>query len=68
MKSNAEMIEGPEAWDRFNALVNQVLTVPHSVIMQREAEYKRRSKANPNRRGPKPKAKPSASDRAADAR
>ena len=38
------------------------MKVPHSEIMRREAEYKKQSLANPNRRGPKRKVKPSASD------
>jgi hypothetical protein len=42
---------------RFDALVRKVLSVPHAEIMRREEEYKRQSAANPNRRGPKPKAK-----------
>jgi hypothetical protein len=52
-----EPIEGPEAFQRFDALVRKVLSVPHEEIMRREAEYKRQSAMNPNRRGPKPKAK-----------
>ena len=52
-----EYIEGPEAAARFDALVRKVLSVPHEEIMRREAEYKRQSAMNPNRRGPKPKAK-----------
>jgi hypothetical protein len=51
-------IEGPEAARRFDALVRRVISVPHEEIMRREAEYKRRSKLNPHRRGPKPKTKP----------
>lgn len=50
-------IEGPEAVARFDALVRKVLSVPHDEIMRREAEYKRQSAMNPNRRGPKPKRK-----------
>jgi len=49
-----------EEYDRFTRLVDRVLSVPHSEIQKRQAEYKRQSEANPNRRGPKPK-KPSAS-------
>jgi hypothetical protein len=59
MKAKPEYIEGPEASKRFNILVRKVLSVPHEEIMRREAEYKRQSAMNPNRRGPKPKAKPS---------
>jgi len=67
MKASAEnsCAEGPEVWERFNALVSRVLAVPHSVILEREAEYQRQSKLNPNRRGPKPKVKASASDHGA---
>lgn len=55
MKAKPEYVEGPEAFARFDALVRKVLSVPHSEIMRREAEYKRQSLANPNRRGPKRK-------------
>jgi len=44
-------------YDAFKALLNRITAVPHSVIMQREAEYKRKSLLNPNRPGPKPKKK-----------
>jgi hypothetical protein len=30
-----------------------LLTVPRSVILEREAEYKKQAALNPNRRGPK---------------
>jgi hypothetical protein len=55
VKPNTEAIDGPKAPTRFDALVRKILTVPHEEIARREAEYKRRSLANPNRRGPKPK-------------
>lgn len=42
-------------FDRFNALVGKVLSVPKTVLDEREGEYQRQSKANPKRRGPKPK-------------
>src|ERR1035441_9327236 len=61
MKPHTEPLEGPEAFKRFGALVSAVLAVPHSEIVQREAEYRKRSEANPRRRGPKRKVKPSAS-------
>jgi hypothetical protein len=44
-----------EEFDRFTALVDQVLAVPHSEIQKRQEEYQRQSKANPKRRGPKSK-------------
>src|SRR5438128_10854230 len=37
------------------------VAVLHSKLMRHKAEYRKRSLANPNRRGPKPKAKPSRS-------
>jgi len=53
----ADMIEGPEALARFNALVGSVLSVSRSVILEREAEYKKQAALNPRKRGPKPKRK-----------
>jgi len=61
MKHSAE-------YERFTALVDRVIAVPHSVIKQRVEEHRKRAALNPNRPGPKPKRKaikPSASDRAA---
>jgi hypothetical protein len=55
MKLKPEYVEGPEAAGRFDALVRKALSVPHTEIMRREAEYRQRSLANPNRRGPKPR-------------
>jgi hypothetical protein len=52
--------EGPEAFRRFDEGVRQMLSVPRSTIVRRERAYKKKSLANPNRRGPKPKIKPSA--------
>lgn len=54
-RQKAEPVEGAEATQRFDALVRKVLSIPHEEIMRREAEYRKRSLANPNRRGPKPK-------------
>jgi hypothetical protein len=44
----------------FKSLLGQVLAVPHSEIVRREAEYQKHAKLNPNRRGPKVKRKPDA--------
>jgi hypothetical protein len=40
---------------KFTSLVDQVLSVPHSIIKQRIEEHRKESARNPNRRGPKPK-------------
>lgn len=42
-------------YDKFKALLNKVMSVPHDEIMRREAEYKKQADANPNKRGPKKK-------------
>ena len=47
MKHSAE-------YQRFTKLVDTLMSVPHEEIKRREAEYKKRSDANPNKRGPKP--------------
>jgi len=52
-----EYIEGPEAFRRFDESVKQILSVPHATLVRRERAYKKRSLANPHRRGPKPKRK-----------
>jgi hypothetical protein len=55
MKHSAE-------YERFTSLVDRVLSVSHDEMKHREAEYKKRSDANPHKRGPKRKAiKPPAS-------
>lgn len=61
MKPHPDMIEGPEAFTRFDNLVGNLLSVPHSVIQKREIEYKKKAALNPRKRGPKPKRKSSAS-------
>jgi hypothetical protein len=57
MKSEPESIEGQEAFARFDGIVRKVLSVPHSEILRREAEYQKQAQANTNRRGPKRKIK-----------
>jgi hypothetical protein len=64
VKSLPVCIEGQEASVRFDAAIRTLLSVSHAEIQRREAEYRKQSLANPNRRGPKPKVKPSASGRA----
>lgn len=56
-----ECNEGPEAFERFDALVGAVLAVPHSLLERRQRAYRKKVDANPNRRGPKRKVTPSAS-------
>jgi hypothetical protein len=57
--SSAELIEGQEAFRRFDEGVREILSVSHSTLARRERAYKRKSLQNPKRRGPKPKIKPS---------
>ena len=62
MKSRTpEMIEGLEAFRRFENAMRAVVAVPHSEIKKRIEEHRKAVDANPNRRGPKRKVKPSAS-------
>jgi hypothetical protein len=56
MKPVKEPATSPE-YAAFKGLLNRIMAVPHSVIAEREAEYKRQSALNPNRPGPKPKRK-----------
>jgi hypothetical protein len=55
-----ECIEGPEAFQSFDALVDSVLAVPRSTLVRRERAYRKKVEANPKRRGPKRKVDPSA--------
>ena len=55
--SNSDMIEGPEAFRRFQNAMKAVLAVPHSEIRKRIEEHRKQAALNPNRPGPKPKQK-----------
>jgi hypothetical protein len=50
-----DCIEGPEALRRLDEGVRHILSVPHSTLVRRKRAYEKKSAANPNRRGPKPK-------------
>lgn len=58
----AEKPKHSEEFDRFTALVDQVISVPKAEIQKRQEVYQRESKANPKRRGPKRKAKQNDND------
>jgi hypothetical protein len=45
-----------DQFERFDNAVLKVLSVSRAEMLRREAEYKRQSALNPNRRGPKSKA------------
>ena len=55
MKRSTEMIEGPEAFTRFEKVMKQVLSVPHSEIKRRIEEHRKEAALNPKKRGPKNK-------------
>jgi hypothetical protein len=44
-----------EEYRSFTNLVDGLLAVSHEEIQRREAEYRKRSDANPHKRGPKRK-------------
>jgi hypothetical protein len=56
MKQDAH--PSPE-FQKFDSLMGKLLSVPHAEMQRREAAYRKQVDANPNRRGPKRKAKPS---------
>jgi len=58
-RSMPDCIEGPEAFERFDSLVDVVLSVPRSTLKRRETIYQKKKAANPHKRGPKPKPTPS---------
>lgn len=60
MTRTPEYNEGPESWTRFNAAMKHVMTVSKDDLNRRIEAERKVSEANPNKRGPKRKAKPSA--------
>jgi hypothetical protein len=55
MKPHPEMIEGPEAWERFKRGMKALMAVPRSEVLPREQELREQIAKNPNRPGPKTK-------------
>ncbi len=54
-KPSAKNAKGNVEYERFTNLVDQVLSVPHSVIKRRIEEHREAVARNPHRRGPKSK-------------
>jgi hypothetical protein len=50
-----DQVEGEEAFQRFDALVGKVMSVPVAEIRRRDAEHKRTVHLRGKKRGPKPK-------------
>ena len=57
----SEMHEGPAAFKRFDDAVKAIFSVTREEMARREEEYRKQAEANPQKRGPKRKTKPSAS-------
>jgi hypothetical protein len=50
-----ECHEGPEAFERFDATMSAILSVPKKLILRRQRAHRKKVDANPNRPGPKRK-------------
>ncbi len=57
----SDLIEGPEAYKRFETAMKAVIAVPRAKVQAKIAEHRKLAELNPNRPGPKRKVKPSAS-------
>jgi hypothetical protein len=57
VKEHTQMIEGPEAFTRFQNAMKALLSVPHAEIQKRVEAHRKEAAKNPNRPGPKPKPK-----------
>lgn len=57
VKPRSGSVEGTQAFTRFTKAMRQILSVSKEELTRREEDYRKRSLANPNRRGPKKKAK-----------
>jgi hypothetical protein len=55
MKPESDMVEGTEAFTRFENAMKKVLSVPKAEIQKRIEQHKKESALNPNKRGPKKK-------------
>lgn len=50
-----DLVEGKEAFERFDVLVGKVLAVPRKEILKRHARHKKTIHLRGKKRGPKPK-------------
>jgi hypothetical protein len=55
LESLPECHEGPEAFERFDATMSALLSVPKKTIVRKLKAYRKKVDANPNRPGPKRK-------------
>lgn len=50
-----DLVEGEEAFQRFDSLVGKVLSIPREEILRRDAHHKNTVRLRGKKRGPKPK-------------
>ena len=50
-----DMIEGRKAYERFDAAITDLLTVPRATVVKGWKAYLKKVRRNPSRPGPKPK-------------